>query len=516
MLVTAFLYNAAMPPLFEELKRRKVIRVVVAYIIVGWLLIQVAETTFEPMGLPGWTLRLVIVLVALGLPLTAVLAWAFDITPGGVIRTPAVGAPGTLSIAVLPFSDMSAEKDQEYFCDGLTEELLNALTRIPKIRVASRTSSFSFKGKKVDIGEAAEKLHVAHILEGSVRKSGNKIRVTAQLIETATDSHLWSETYDRELDDIFAIQDDIASRVLDAMRCRLGTDKLIDATTENPNAYQYFLRALGYALSGSKRDMQLSIEMTQKAVDADPEFLRAWVLMAEQCSLYSLFFSRDEQWSKKAYRAAEEATRLAPERAESYLAAGYAHATRERFGEAEAALRKALELDPKLGRAWHHLARALQHQGKTQEAARHFDKATDLDSDDFVSPLLATTIYFAVHDAEASKRMARIGVERAQRVLEDYPDNQRAYYLGAAGWYMLGETSKALEWTDKALELNPNDPATRYNAACFFAKFPEKREQALDLLEASVKSRSWIENDADLDPLRNHPRFKAILDSLAD
>ena len=112
--------------------------------------------------------------------------------------------------------------------------------------------------------------------------------------------------------------------------------------------------------------------------------------------------------------------------------------------------------------------------------------------------------------------MARIGVERAQRVLEDYPDNQRAYYLGAAGWYMLGETSKALEWTDKALELNPNDPATRYNAACFFAKFPEKREQALDLLEASVKSRSWIENDADLDPLRDHPRFKAILDSLAD
>ena len=149
-----------MPPLFEELKRRKVIRVVVAYIIVGWLLIQVAETTFEPMGLPDWTLRLVIVLVALGLPLAAALAWAFDITPGGVIRTPAVGAPGTLSIAVLPFSDMSAEKDQEYFCDGLTEELLNALTRIPKIRVASRTSSFSFKGKEVDIGTIGKKLGV--------------------------------------------------------------------------------------------------------------------------------------------------------------------------------------------------------------------------------------------------------------------------------------------------------------------------------------------------------------------
>jgi adenylate cyclase len=238
--------------------------------------------------------------------------------------------------------------------------------------------------------------------------------------------------------------------------------------------------------------------------------------MAEQCSLYALFFSKDEQWSKKAYRAADEATRLAPERAESYLARGYAHATRERFDEAETALRKAVELDPALGRAWHHLARALQHQGKTRDAARHFEKAAEFDPEDFVSPLLATTSYFALHDTEASERMARIGVERAQRVLEDYPDNQRAYYLGAGGWYMLGEISKALEWTEKALELNPNDPATRYNSACFFAKFPEKHERALDLLENSVNSRSWMEHDADLDPLRNHPRFQAILDNLAD
>ena len=135
------------------------------------------------------------------------------------------------SIAVLPFRDMSAEKDQEHFCDGLTEELLNVLTRIPKLRVASRTSSFSFKGKKTDLKTAAEKLQVAHILEGSVRKSGNKIRVTAQLIEAATDSHLWSETYDRELDDIFAIQDDIAAKILDALQCRLGTEALPDPTT---------------------------------------------------------------------------------------------------------------------------------------------------------------------------------------------------------------------------------------------------------------------------------------------
>jgi len=209
-----------MSDFIEELKRRKVIRVVVAYIFVGWVLIQIAETTFAPIGLPPWTLTLVIVLVILGLPLAAILAWGFDITPegiakedGGRLQTATADGP---SIAVLPFPDMSAEKDQEHFCDGLTEELLNVLTRIPKLRVASRTSSFAFKGKEINLKEAAEKLQVAHILEGSVRKSGTKIRVTAQLIEASSDSHLWSETYDRELDDIFAIQDDIAAHILEA------------------------------------------------------------------------------------------------------------------------------------------------------------------------------------------------------------------------------------------------------------------------------------------------------------
>jgi TolB-like protein len=192
----------------EELKRRKVIRAVAAYVIVGWLLIQVAETTFEPIGLPPWGLTLVIVLIVMGLPLAAILAWGFDITASGIEKTPkdaaATVASEGPSLAVLPFPDMSAEHDQEHFCDGLTEELLNVLSRIPKLRVASRTSSFSFKGKATDLKSAAEKLQVAHILEGSVRKSGKRIRVTAQLIEAASDSHLWSETYDRELDDIFA------------------------------------------------------------------------------------------------------------------------------------------------------------------------------------------------------------------------------------------------------------------------------------------------------------------------
>lgn len=501
---------------FEELKRRKVFRVAIAYIIVGWLLIQIAETTFAPMGLPDWSLTFVIVLIILGLPLATILAWGFDITSSGIEKTPAAGlvTPDGLSIAVLPFPDMSAEQDQEHFCDGLTEELLNVLTRIPKLRVASRTSSFSFKGKETDLKEAAEKLQVAHILEGSVRKSGDRIRVTAQLIETATDSHLWSDTYDRKLDDIFAIQDDIASQILEAMKCRLVPECRVTGTTEDPAAYQYFLRSRGYAISGTKRDVELSIDMLQKAAEIDPKFLRAWVHMAEQCAIYANFFSRGEKWRQVADRAADKATELAPEQAESFLARGYAHATGARFADSERDLHKAIELDPALGRAWHHMARAQQHQGKIEQAIASYEKATSFDPDDFVSPLLASTMYFAARDMDGARRVSRIGVERAERILADYPDNSRAYYLGAGGLLILGEEQKARDWTEHALKLTPDDPATQYNAACFFAKFEDTHEKALELLEGSVISRSWVENDPDLDPLRHYPRFKEIADNL--
>jgi adenylate cyclase len=419
------------------------------------------------------------------------------------------------SIAVLPFPDMSAEKDQEHFCDGLTEELLNVLTRIPNLRVASRTSSFSMKNKDVDLKYAAQKLQVAHILQGSVRKSGNRVRITAQLIDVETDSHLWSETYDRELDDIFAIQDDIAARILEALKCRLGTEQLTDPTTQNPKAYEYFLRGRGYAISGSERDRELGVEMFQKAVDLDPGFIRAWIHLAEECAVIATFFSKDEKWRRLADKAAENSMRLAPDHAESFLARGYAHSASDRFAESERDLQKAIELDPTHGRIYHHLARAHYHQGHIEQALENFEKATEYDPDDYESPLLASTMYIATGDTDAARRVAEIGVERAERILQDYPDNQRAYYLATSGFYVLEQHDRAKEWAEHALAINPDDSATRYNTACLFVKYGDT-ERALDLLDNSVLSRTWFENDPDLDPLRDHPRFKAIVAALPD
>ena len=255
--------------------------------------------------------------------------------------------------------------------------------------------------------------------------------------------------------------------------------------------------------------------MFQKAVDVDPGFVRAWISLAEQCMFNANFFSKDEKWRRLADKAAARAMQLAPDQAESFLAGAYAHAASERFADAELALHKVVELDPANGRAWHHLARAEYHQGKIEQAIESFEKATEHDPDDFESPLLATTMYQAAGDDEGALRSAEIGVERAERILQDYPDNQRAYYLGSSGLVVMGQHDRGKEWIERALELGSGDSATRYNAACFYSQVGDI-DKALDLLENSVISRTWIENDSDLEPLRNHPRYAAILAALPE
>lgn len=512
----------------RQLQKRKVIRLGLAYLVVAWLTLQLADVIFPAMHLPAWSVTLVLGILIVGFPLALVLAWIYEVSPDGIARTKddaiaAIPSGGAIamagvgpSIAVLPFPDMSAEQDQQHFCDGLTEELLNVLTRIPGLRVASRTSSFSVKGKDSDLKSIAKRLQVEHVLEGSVRKSGEHIRVTAQLIEVASDSHLWSETYDRELDDIFAIQDDIAAQILDVLKCRFSGGSLTDPTTSDPKAYEFFLRGLGYAASHSNRDIELAIAMFQKAVELDPEFLRAWLYLAEECGFMANYVSKDDKWRQIADDAAKKASQLAPDRVESFLARGYAHGANERFEKAEASFLKAIELDPGLGRPHYHLGRLYVHLGRIELAKQNFEAAIEQDPDDYESACLVSRYYESEGNQDATERTARIGLERAERLMLDAPDNPRLYYLGAGCCKTLGDVEKGKQLAKHALDLNPKDVSTRYNVACFFTQIGDI-DRALDCLEeGSIISRSWIENDSDMDPLRDHPRFKAILDLLPE
>jgi adenylate cyclase len=511
---------------FKELKRRNVFKVAIVYIIVSWLLLQVSDTLVPALHLPDWFHSGVAFVLIIGFPIALIFAWAFEITPGGIQRDPGdstateplktvktTTVTDDKSIAVLPFANMSDDNEQEHFCDGLTEELLNVLTNLPDLRVASRTSCFAFKNKSVNLPTITEKLNVAHILEGSVRKSGSNIRITAQLIEVATDSHLWSESYDRQLDDIFSIQDDIARRILDALKLKLGAERSEYPTTRNSKAYEYFLRGRGYASSVGGKDQDLAIKLFQKAVALDPEFVRAWIKLAQSSANYSMYSKGGKPSQKIAAEAAEKATELAPDYAQSHMANGYAFLANKQYAAAEAEFFKAIERDPKLSTAYYYLARSAFHQGQLDKALKYFNKSTDLNSDDYESPLLATQIYEKFHDEDNAVRIAGIGVDRVKRYLEDYPNNQRAYYLGMGGLTKLGENELAKKWAERAYQLAPNDVATRYNLACFYARIGDP-EKALDFLENSISSRSWIENDPDLEPLHSHPRFQAVLDAL--
>jgi len=521
-----FPYNARMRKFIRQLRERHVVKVCIAYLVVAWLVLQLADVIFPALGLPDWTISLALALLVIGFPVALVLAWVFDLTPDGIERTDADSEPALpglvrktsgddLSIAVLPFPDLSAEQDQEHFCDGLTDELLNVLTCIPNLRVASRTSSFAFKGKDTNLSEVSEKLNVGHVLEGSVRKSGNRVRISAKLIGVKTDSTLWSETYDRELCDIFEIQDDIAKRILEALKLKLTMGTRKAPTTENAKAYEYFLRGRGNIITHASHDVDQAREMFEKAVDLDPGFIRAWICLAEVNSTKAIFLGGGEAAQRDADKASEKAMQLAPDLSGSHLARGFAQMACHCYVDAEAAFQRALELDPAQVRAWHWLGRVAHHQGHKQKELEYFSKAAELDPEDWESPVLTLATYERLGDLDSARNSAEIAIARIERHLEDYPDNPRAYYLGLGALTVLEDYEKAGQWARRALELGKNDAATHYNVACYYSGIGEI-EKALDLLENSIQSRSWIENDADLDPIRDHPRYRAFIETLAD
>jgi len=373
-----------------ELQRRRVIRVGAAYLIVAWLVLQVVNNIAQPLSLPPWTARLVIVLLGVGLVVALAVAWAFELTPEGlkraeplpdggrpsrpaatdvvlavavvallgvsvvqIARPRALSAPAAtspsgaaLSIAVLPFADMSPEGDQEYFSDGLSEELLNTLSRIPVLRVAGRTSSFAFKGRETDLRDIGAELGVAHILEGSVRKSGDRLRITAQLINAADGYHLWSQTYERRLDDVFAVQEEIARPVADALSITLGVDGspgAATARTADVEVYDLYLRGLDFMRNATgPRDFIRAADAFRGVLAFDPMFARAYAVLASTfVPVVVLFPERAAQTTTELEEDVARALASVPDAPEAHFANAILQFQRRNWREAEAAFARA-------------------------------------------------------------------------------------------------------------------------------------------------------------------------------
>ena len=423
------------------------------------------------------------------------------------------------SIAVLPFVNMSSDPENEFFSDGISEELINLLTKLSQLRVSSRTSSFSFKGKSLNVRTAARELGVKTILEGSVRRAGNRIRITAQLIDAESDSHLWSETYDRQLEDIFAVQDEIAHHIVDALEITLSPkqERIIQKTpTTDVRAYDYYLRGRKFFYQ-ERGGSELARQMFARAIEIDPEYALAHAGVADAAAFLYMWYDKDEAHLEQAEAASRRALELDPELAEAHAARGHVLSLKRQYEEAEREFETAIRLDPRLFEGYYFYARDALSQGKLEKAARLFEQASSVRPEDYQAPALVVQVYRSLgRDADAldaSRRCARI----VEKHVELNPDDHRALVLGANAWLEMGDVERGRAWADRAYAMSPAHPSVLYNLSCFYSVAGEV-ERSLDLLEKSatvgVVSREWVENDSSLDAVRSHPRFQALLKRL--
>ena len=504
--------------LSRELKRRKVYPVLVAYALVAWILLQVGEITFAPLGLPDWVMTGLVVLVIFGFPVVVILSWVFDIEVTEPIEL-ASQVPSTSteppSIAVLPFADMSPDNDQGYFCEGVAEAILNALARIKQLRVAARMSSFQFREGSGDIRDIGRELGVGSVLEGSVRKSGDQLRVSVQLIKVADGFHLWSKSYDEELKDVFAIQDEIATGVARALLDILTPVK----TTANTDvsAYEYYLRGRQFFNRFRKLDIEYARQMFRQAIDIDPGFAQAWAGYADCYSFMIMYVDPKNSYIDEACKASKKAVELDPSLAEAHASRGLAYLICEDFDLAETQFDKALELNPGLFEAYYYYGRARFHQGDMQAAADLFEKAAKANPADYQSRLLRVQVLRGMGRKAEALEEAKLSVAAVEKHLEWNPDDARALHLGAGSLVVTGDIDRAERWLQRALEIDPNDSVVLYNVACNYATIAQT-EKALDYLEQAIEhgtvSASWMKNDEDLVSLHELPRYREMLAKL--
>ena len=422
------------------------------------------------------------------------------------------------SIAVLPFNNMSGDPEQEYFSDGITEDIITDLSKVSGLSVIARHSSFSYKGKPLKVQQIGRELGVDFMLEGSVRKAGARVRVTGQLVNCKKGSHVWAERFDRDLTDIFAIQDEITHAIVEQLKVRLlpqEREAVEQIPTENIEAYTYCLRGRDFYRRYIKHYLQLGRRMFAKAVELDPLYARAYAGMAD-CDSFLRYYYRFDISTDSILALADKALSLDEALPEVHASRGFALLLAHRPDEAVAEFERAIALDPSSFEAHYLYGRLCHGQGKMEKTAALFERAAEINPDDLNVPTFLTHVYRSLGRDEARLRWARRTVEIAERQLALYPDDARPPCMGIEGLIELGETNRAREWISRALALEPDDPTVQYNVACGLTKLGEL-EWALDLLEHSLRNAppemiSWVKHDADLDSLRNHPRYQEILE----
>jgi adenylate cyclase len=531
---------------FAELTRRNVYKVAIAYVVAGWALAQGIAQVLPVFGISNWVVRLVVLIIMTGFPIALVLAWAFELTPEGIKRTEdidpvsqtrSLGVPPlrSKSIAVLPFVDLSQAKDQEYFCDGISEEILDALAKVEGLRVVARTSSFSFKGKNADVAEIAQKLNVQNVLEGSVRREGNRIRVSAQLIDARNALHIWSDTFRREMHDVFEVEDDITQAIVGALKVKLTDSAPVRTATGDVEANDLYLRGLYFSNKSAEEALRKALSFFQEALDKDPKFSRAWTGVAKVWDFMADAYVKPLEAYPIAQAAAEKALALDERDAVAHCVLGFSK--KVLYWDQEAMIReskRALEIDPNSALAHRWFGDTFRGRGEFDKAIEEYRIALRLDPlSPVVSDSLAGGLMIAgkLDDAIAQGKRT-LELDRAYAYLDSTLANayrEKGLFDEAIALYQQGERFTGAP--SRGLAITYARTGQRREAKQVLARFLAQRREkyisaaAIGLIYAALGNKDeafrWLErayNDHDAvlttiafypgsQPLRDDPRF---------
>ena len=424
-----------------------------------------------------------------------------------------------VSICVLPFQNMSGDAEQEYFSDGISEDITTDLSKVSSLEVIARNTAFTFKGQSVNVCEVAKKLDVTHVLEGSVRKVGNQVRITAQLIDGRTGGHVWADRYDRDLTDIFTIQDEISKAIVKALKLKLLPEerKAIEQRgTNDPEAYSLYLLARQYWIDGNIGDQRREervMRICSRAVEIDPYYARAWALLAfAQSNLRYVFRCQVDD----GFAAAHSALTIDPAIAEAHCPLVRRLEDRRCYEDADSEIEKALRLDPESWDVNKEAARVRFRQRRLTEAAQLLEKAVSLMESDVHAWARLVTCYNALGDRAAKKAAAEGTIAQAEKVLAQDASNGAAMSFGALAYAALGKAETAREWMERGLLVDPDNALMRYHLAGMLATYLDDKERAFGLLDRNVPTVSnfhisMAETEPDFDALREDPRFEALL-----
>lgn len=435
---------------------------------------------------------------------------------------PPSSRPALPSVAVLPFADLSAARDQGYFCDGLADELIGALTGIAGLSVGSRTASFQFRNTGGDVRVIAERLNVAAVLEGSVRKEGRRLRISVQLINAADNYHLWGAVFDRRVDDVFAIQAEVAAETVRALRVVLTdreTRAMGGAGRAEPGAYDYYLRARQLCGQPSGRTLEAARQMYVRAVEADRDYAPAHAGLSETCAALHLYWRRRDDDVETADIASQRAVRVAPDLAEAHAARAQALALLRQRTAAGESFQTAVRLKPRLAKTHYSYGRFCAVAGRDTLAAHHFAAAESLSVGDCHYPLLAAMIYARQARADDARAARQRGVERAEAQVSANPRDARPLYPGAGALVALGEPEHGLEWAQRALSLDPDDSMALFYAGDAYAS-TGRVPRALEYLDKALGSGfhhvPWLDVVPGFASLRRDPRLRRLVRAAGD